>query len=469
ARSVDGGGGVSRGVVGGGAAASSSSSSSSSLPGIVSALAGLTGVTAPFGCTEEWLCTAWTNCTIEGLQQRDCEDQNFCGTQNSKPHEVQSCEYTPTCFDEILNGEETDVDCGGSKCEVCPGCNNGIKDPDEEGVDCGGSCRPCDSCYDGEQNYGESGVDCGGPCPACTEAGVAILEYPKILCEKPLNPLRNDAKWFLLLVLILLLARVYLYKKELKWIKEDQLLDEFKRARYYADRRREMWLFILVTIVVTLLSYLYYYEFLLCAIGYKYLWAFLLVLVLVPIVVYYLLRAITYSDTRKLARLQAEEKTHETVLHELMIFENNQIMEIEQDIAHMIEGVGTNVALVTELQKFPELKAIYQDIVRLHDEYHTSKTPTGIEKDLCDQVYAIETNEHFERLADEYPEITVIYQKLALLYHHYEAKQQLYDELASLKKQTREKFSDEVKPPAVEGDDDPDLDDQFSGDPEEDS
>ena len=47
----------------------------------------------------------------------------------------------PTCYDQIQNGDETGVDCGGS-CPVCvvDSCLNGIQDGDETGVDCGGSC-----------------------------------------------------------------------------------------------------------------------------------------------------------------------------------------------------------------------------------------------------------------------------------------------------------------------------------------
>ncbi|AKT39292.1 uncharacterized protein CMC5_034400 [Chondromyces crocatus] len=71
------------------------------------------------------------------------------------------------CQDETLNGDETDVDCGGS----CPaGCAAGqacrISD-DCRGGDCVESrCQP--TCSDGERNGDETDVDCGGGvCPAC--------------------------------------------------------------------------------------------------------------------------------------------------------------------------------------------------------------------------------------------------------------------------------------------------------------
>jgi hypothetical protein len=129
-------------------------------------------------------------------------------------------ELTPSCTDNIKNGTETDVDCGGScpsKCAagkgcataadcvsgVCdtaaktclaPSCADVVKNGTETDVDCGGSCPSkcaagkgcatatdcvsgvCDpatklcaapSCSDGLKNGTESDVDCGGPCAGC--------------------------------------------------------------------------------------------------------------------------------------------------------------------------------------------------------------------------------------------------------------------------------------------------------------
>jgi hypothetical protein len=48
------------------------------------------------------------------------------------------------CSNEIKDGDEIDVDCGGS-CPPCVSCSNRIQDGDEEGLDCGGSCP--ESCH----------------------------------------------------------------------------------------------------------------------------------------------------------------------------------------------------------------------------------------------------------------------------------------------------------------------------------
>jgi hypothetical protein len=54
-------------------------------------------------------------------------------------------EPTYTCYDEIQDGDETGIDCGGScdPCVVDPTCSDNIKNGDETGIDCGGSCPAC--------------------------------------------------------------------------------------------------------------------------------------------------------------------------------------------------------------------------------------------------------------------------------------------------------------------------------------
>ncbi|MGB1205129.1 MAG: hypothetical protein ACPG5B_05755, partial [Chitinophagales bacterium] len=61
-------------------------------------------------------------------------------------NDVGNC-AAPTCFDGMMNGDETDVDCGGANCDACPTCNDGMMNGDETGVDCGGAtCDACPTC-----------------------------------------------------------------------------------------------------------------------------------------------------------------------------------------------------------------------------------------------------------------------------------------------------------------------------------
>lgn len=82
----------------------------------------------------------------------------------------------PTCNDEIKNGDETDIDCGGSctaRCGPLEGC--------ESNTDCVGSvcldaiCAP--SCTDQTINGNETDEDCGGPdCGPCNLGQVCAVD-----------------------------------------------------------------------------------------------------------------------------------------------------------------------------------------------------------------------------------------------------------------------------------------------------
>ncbi len=47
------------------------------------------GYTPP-SCTEEWICTEWSEC-VDGEQTRTCTDQSDCGTTSDKPDEMRGC------------------------------------------------------------------------------------------------------------------------------------------------------------------------------------------------------------------------------------------------------------------------------------------------------------------------------------------------------------------------------------------
>lgn len=74
----------------------------------------------------------------------------------------------PSCGDGVLNGDETDVDCGGPSCSACGDGSSCSVDGDcSSGVCNGGVCQAA-GCSDGVLNGDESDVDCGGSCPACS-------------------------------------------------------------------------------------------------------------------------------------------------------------------------------------------------------------------------------------------------------------------------------------------------------------
>jgi hypothetical protein len=70
-------------------------------------------------CQENWLCKEWGECQLNQTQYRTCEDLNSCGSVIVQPPLEQTCIYHATCNDEVKNGDEEGVDCGGSLCAAC--------------------------------------------------------------------------------------------------------------------------------------------------------------------------------------------------------------------------------------------------------------------------------------------------------------------------------------------------------------
>jgi hypothetical protein len=104
-------------------------------------------------------------------------------------------ECAPSCTDKVKNGTESDVDCGRD----CPNrCDNGLRC--RGNVDCASAfCalteRRCvePACDDGMMNGDETEVDCGGSCPACPvfcewshECGATDVCYPNV-CVHSVN------------------------------------------------------------------------------------------------------------------------------------------------------------------------------------------------------------------------------------------------------------------------------------------
>jgi hypothetical protein len=94
------------------------------------------------GC--ELLCDEGLYNGLEALGWIDCElvDDNL---------QPGGCPICPNCEDDIMNGTEIGIDCGGDSCSACcstGNCTNGIQDGVEFYVDCGGnSCPDCDTIF----------------------------------------------------------------------------------------------------------------------------------------------------------------------------------------------------------------------------------------------------------------------------------------------------------------------------------
>jgi hypothetical protein len=94
---------------------------------------------------------------------------------------------TASCQDALQNGDEADVDCGGSQCAACGSARHC-----EDHTDCvSGNCQAglCQngSCTDAVRNGDETGIDCGGSaCSACPGTACSCARSPSLValgCE----------------------------------------------------------------------------------------------------------------------------------------------------------------------------------------------------------------------------------------------------------------------------------------------
>ena len=165
-------------------------------------------------CDDGAVCVAAEDCLSLVCNQSEPSGQGADGAVPIGPR----CQ-APSCFDEVRNGEEPDVDCGGpcptpcpddaacrmaSDCHsgVCsgdlltclrPDCDDGVHNGEESAVDCGGACAGCETgqdcqnasdcasnicdgarcaentCLDGIRSGTETDKDCGGHCGACAD------------------------------------------------------------------------------------------------------------------------------------------------------------------------------------------------------------------------------------------------------------------------------------------------------------
>jgi hypothetical protein len=107
-------------------------------------------------------CTLNEHCAVPG----DCISMSCSGG---------TC-VGPTCFDNAKNGDETDIDCGGSCAKKC---NNGQRcslPTDCVSMSClNGTCAGS-SCTDGVKNGNETDIDCGGSCSPCADGHHCMVQ-----------------------------------------------------------------------------------------------------------------------------------------------------------------------------------------------------------------------------------------------------------------------------------------------------
>ncbi|MFH0797920.1 MAG: hypothetical protein V1906_00760 [Candidatus Woesearchaeota archaeon] len=113
---------------------------------------------------------------------------------------------TATCSDNIENGDERGIDCGGV-CESTYGrncCDNGVADGGEEGIDCGGVCDACtpgtETCNLDDQCQSEAGetsdncADCKTTSSICVENNNCEIDFGENFDNCPADCRCGDGK-----------------------------------------------------------------------------------------------------------------------------------------------------------------------------------------------------------------------------------------------------------------------------------
>src|ERR1043165_3758573 len=83
----------------------------------------------------------------------------------------------PQCNDHIHNGDETDIDCGGTckpRCEIGDSCR--VDADCEDSMCTGGKCTPF-PCNNGVHDGAETDIDCGGgECRKCSGGRICAID-----------------------------------------------------------------------------------------------------------------------------------------------------------------------------------------------------------------------------------------------------------------------------------------------------
>ena len=123
------------------------------------------GGSCPTKCTEGQTCLVGTDCDSNQCVEGVCARQPCTVIGCSDGYRCNS--VTGTCYacdDNIKNGNETDVDCGGSWCGACDAGQTCNTDSDCATNACDSKTKICVSCSDNIKNGKETDVDCGGAC-----------------------------------------------------------------------------------------------------------------------------------------------------------------------------------------------------------------------------------------------------------------------------------------------------------------
>ncbi|MCK5282016.1 MAG: hypothetical protein KAK00_01275 [Nanoarchaeota archaeon] len=341
-------------------------------------------------CFENWKCSEWSTCSLDGWQTRKCIDINDCKTYKKKPKETRECEYVGTCSDKIKN-------CHGGSCE--------------EGIDCGGPCLPCPffpSCSDGIQNcHGgscEEGIDCGGPCSACEAEEFIGIPIPQ------LAPLIKRFPWLLLLiVIILLISSIIGDRTYVKKISKKEFEEYRKKLKQYKRIRKKIYFTsgILSFIGLVLIFYMYQMSDKPIESILKFIWIPIISCIIVLASVYFIIRHFSYYEYRKRKKEELFFLEHKKRKHGLIKIEDELLISLETKLQFMILSIWKQ-GIFKEKEVLDSIKEIYNLLGDLKKERTEKNKPITTKEEIKTQLSHLQINPSLIDLSKNYPEFKEI-------------------------------------------------------------
>ncbi len=376
-----------------------------------------------YPCEEDWACSDWTDCSKEGLQNRTCSDLNDCGKNKTKPNETQECVYPGDCYDNILNNNET-------------------------GVDCGGPCPPCPSCNDGIMNQGEEGIDCGGPCPKCYSV-LPSIEYPSPIgttcgdnvcdfgedctCSKDCRQFSWEILGTALGILLALKASLLVYL--VRFMKRD-LPRPVKFQHKHKINKTFAWLTLLTSLFGLSITIFAYFTGNCWDKMVKYSWILLIEMVTVPIVGYLMLKLFEYSEVRRMKYLNGVFELINNEIVSLFELQAQELPRVEEELLEESREFRKTKQGFNLFENFLALDQLIDFISFVHENNYTDdakkqKEAEAVLARAVEQWNKLSNDENFKSQVDSAKKLI---EKIEFLMKQYEERNSLLEELTEIKK-----------------------------------
>jgi hypothetical protein len=337
-------------------------------------------------CEENWVCSDWGPCLPEGIRKRECVDLNECGTNKSKPPEIETCVYQPPI-------NETEAD------------NKTLVEVEEP-----------------RRVVSRSFID-------LCELRMDIFSLPSIL--------------FFIILFTFVASFVLWNKRKIRKLflelRTQEEGEEIEKLREIASLKRKNKLFLLNVFGIALITYLYFYFFISCPERFfRYVWYLLLLVVLFPVLVTFFLWLFGYNEKRKEQNVKGLSSTHEKAIENMIRIVDHYLMKTDKEIMDAIDNLENRFEFAELIRTTPALREIYTKLQKLYNLYKSEMDQKSLEKGLLDDIDQLESNKEVQTAAKKHPELSKLLSNLKLISQAYNSKLDLYEELEEAKEEADE-------------------------------